>query len=248
MHMMVDGSAKRVVRQAGSLGTALCPALDSQELHADGCGLRPGAFDGMGCTGLQSLSVSGNAGLSSLNGLAAVCGPSLRKLDASGCGLGHGFLALAGCTGLQELVVEDNHRLASLEGLGPSLRKLDASGCGLGWGALGALAGCSELLELEAWGNPRLGTLEGVGELGSLTALGVGVCGLRDLSPLGPGLARLARLDLRGNPDGAGLLPPALARLPALQEAVVDEGVPPPEGWVVHASSYGSCTLKRAAP
>jgi hypothetical protein len=158
----------------------------------------------MGCTGLQSLSVSGNRRLPSLDGLAAVCGPSLRKLDATMCGLEPGALvALAGCSGLQELGVA---------------------------------------------GNPHLGSIEGVGELGSLTALVVAGCGLRDLSPLGPGLARLARLDLRGNPDGAGLLPPALARLPALQEAVVDGGVPPPEGWVVHTSSFGPRTLRRAAP
>jgi hypothetical protein len=214
-----------------------------------------GAFDGMGCTGLQSLSVPCNAGLGSLEGLAAVCGPSLRKLDASHCGLGGGARpsphlgALAGCSRLQELAVGGNGRLRSIAGLGPSLRKLNAWECGLGHGELMALAGCTGLQELDVGYNYGLEGLKGVEQLGSLTALGVAMCGLEDLSPLGPGLARLARLNLHGNPGGAGLLPPALlARLPALEEAVVDEGVPPPEGWVVHASSFGPRTLRRAAP
>ncbi len=55
-------------------------------------------------------------------------------------------------------------------------------------------------------------------------------------------------MDLRGNPGGAGLsLPALLALLPALEEAMVDGGVPPPEGWVVHTSSSGLRTLRRAA-
>jgi hypothetical protein len=289
-------AAPWVLRPHTLIRSFLRPALDFQELRA-GCGgsgnLQKGAFDGMGCTGLQSLDVTGNMHLS-LDGLAAVCGPSLRKLDASVCGLGHGagqalagctglqelvlgynsglgslvglspslrkldaskcglghgaLVALAGCTGLQELVVRGNRGLEGLEGLGPSLRKLNASECGLGHGSLGALAGCTGLQELDVRDNCGLEGLGGVEQLGSLTALVVSRCGLRDLSPLGPGLERLARLDLRGNPGGAGLLPPALARLPALQEAVVDEGVPPPEGWVVHASSFGPRTLRRAAP
>jgi hypothetical protein len=96
-----------------------------------------------GCTRLQDLVAAGNQKLESLEGLAAACGPSLRKLDASECGLGHGeILALTGCSGLRELSVKSNIQLGTLDGMDAlhSLTELQLAGCVLAdMGPLGPL-------------------------------------------------------------------------------------------------------------
>jgi hypothetical protein len=125
----------------------------------------------------------------------------------------------------------------------------------LGPGALaGALAGCTVLEELCVDGNRRLRTLEGVGALGgSLTQLNAAGCGLADLRGLlepgnggesgPPGATRLARLQLRGNPGISDLAP--LALLPALEEAVVDAGVPVPPGLAAGPASSARTVIVR---
>ncbi len=99
--------------------------------------------------------------LGTLEGLAAACGPSLRKLDASECGLGHGeILALTGCSGLRELSVKSNIQLGTLDGMDAlhSLTELQLAGCALAdMGPLGLRRAGLELRRLPGLGEAVAG-------------------------------------------------------------------------------------------